>query len=287
MSASEVPAFLERHRGLFTAAEINELTQATVSIAGVGGVGGRVAEVLARTGIGILRVADPDVFTASNLNRQAASTLATLGMNKAEVVAEACRSVSPIIDVTAYRDGIHAGNVDDFVSGANVAIDATDYTLPSLGLMLARRAAQDAIPVVTGVEVAFSAWHTVIAKSGDFERLFALPRTANLSDLDEGRLTIPLWRWIASVPPYIPVDTLRQLQNGELEAPAIAPAVELSAALLATDVIRLILRQSVAARAPRIHMVDTITGRAKIFRPTRVGFEASLLRALLAGRHRT
>lgn len=283
MSSGDIPGFLERHRGLFTTEQIRQLNGATVAIAGVGGVGGRVAEVLARSGIGRLKLADPDHFSESNLNRQAASTLGNLGENKAEVVRDACLAVSPILDVEIFRDGVTPMNLDRFCEGADVIVDGTDYTIPSLGLMLARRAAAVNTPIVTGVEVAFSAWHTVIQGDGSFERLFGLPRSVTLEDLDRGRLEIPLWRWITAIPPYVSRAELKRLDAGEIEAPAIAPAVELSAAMISTDVIRVLLRQRVSVRAPRIHMVDVATGRSSKFRPTKARFYASLLPIAIRG----
>lgn len=278
------PPFLARHRGLLTAAQVARLREVTVAVAGVGGVGGRVAEVLARSGIGRLRLADPDVFTESNLNRQAGSLQSNLGENKARVLASLCEGVSPLVAVECYEDGVTPENVAAFMAGADVLVDGTDYATPSIGLRLARTAAAAKTPTVIGVEVAFGAWHSVLRAPGDFEQLLGVPRDVSPDALDDGRVTVDLWRWIARVPPYVSLDALQQLSHGEIEAPAIAPAVELSAALVATDVLRLVLGQPVVATAPRVHLVDAMTGRATTFRPTKARFVASLARARLSGR---
>lgn len=277
------PLFLARHEGLFGACELGTLATSTVAIAGVGGVGGRVAEVLARSGIGSLRLADPDVFTESNLNRQAGSTRRNLGVNKAQALAELCRDVSPLVRVETYPQGINRDNVSAFTSDAAVVVDGTDFTMPSLGLMLSREAASRSIPVVIGVEVAFAAWHSVLTGEGAFERLFGLPRTASIEALDSGEIKIPLWRWIARLPRYVDLREFGRVSDGEIDAPAIAPAVEISAALVSTDVIRIVLGQPVVAHAPRVHYVDVITGRSSVFRPTSTRFNLS---ALLAARSR-
>ena len=273
------PSFLARHEGLFQPRDVDRLAQSVVAIAGVGGVGGRVAEVLARSGVGTLRLADPDTFDMSNLNRQAGSTLTDLGSNKAAVVARLCESVSPNITVTTYETGITAETIDPFIEHSDVIIDGTDYTIPSLGLMLARRAVQEALPVVIGAEVAFGAWHTVLRNHGDFERLLGLSAATTLEDLDSGRVSIPLWRWVLEVPPYVDTNQLKKVSDGELVAPAIAPAVELSAALMVTDVLRLLTGQPPLAEAPRIHMADAVTGKSTVFRPSRARFTATAARA--------
>lgn len=46
------------------------LFQAKVAVIGCGGLGGRVAELLARMGVGSITLTDPDVFNETNLNRQ-------------------------------------------------------------------------------------------------------------------------------------------------------------------------------------------------------------------------
>ena len=261
--------------------------EATVAIAGVGGVGGRVAEVLARSGVGRLRLADPDTFSTSNLNRQAASTLGSIGQNKASAVSGLCRSVSPRIAVEDWPVGIDVSNVDEFIDGADVIVDVTDYTTPSVGLMLARAAAQRSIPVVIGAEIAFGAWHTVFRRTGDFERVLGLPRNVAIEQVDRGEVSVELWRWVHKIPPYVDIDLLRAIEAGEIEAPAIAPAVELSASLLSTDVIQLLLHRSPVAVAPRVHAIDVRTGKSWIGKSSKSRFVISALNARRRSRART
>lgn len=279
--APRVPEHLDRSRGIFTGEEIATLASSTVAIAGVGGVGGRVAEVLARSGVGGLRLADPDTFSLSNLNRQAGSTLANLGQNKSGVVAELCRSVSPGIAVATWEAGIAPENLDAFIDGADAVVDGTDYTLPSLGLRLARTATGRGIPVALGVEVAFGAWHTVFTRPGQFEKLMGLPVGVSFEALESGAASVPLWRWVQRIPPYLRMDTLQAVERGEIEAPAIAPAVEISAAMLATDILQLLLGNRPAVVAPRVHGVDVRSGRSWRGRPNRARFMLSALRASL------
>ena len=278
---SGFPERLDRSRGLFTAEEIDVLSRSTVSIAGVGGVGGRVAEVLARSGVGRLRLADPDTFSVSNLNRQAASSIDTIDRNKAEVVAELCRLVAPGIEVSAWNEGITPGNLAEFVGASDAVVDGTDYTLPSLGLRLTRAATDQGIPLALGVEVAFGAWHTVFTRPGQFEKLMGLPREVSFEDLETGRASVPLWRWVLRIPDYLTIDALRALERGEIEAPAIAPAVEISAAMLATDILQLLLGHPTAVVAPRVHAVDVRSGHSWRGRPSNARFTLSALRASL------
>ena len=61
----------ERTRILTGDAGIERLRRARILLAGLGGVGSFAAEALARMGIGYLTLADFDLVSASNLNRDA------------------------------------------------------------------------------------------------------------------------------------------------------------------------------------------------------------------------
>src|SRR3989338_5770836 len=65
---------VDRNIGWITREEQALLRNATVGIAGCGGMGGMIAERLLRLGVGEMRIADPEVFDISNINRQFAAT---------------------------------------------------------------------------------------------------------------------------------------------------------------------------------------------------------------------
>lgn len=88
---------------------LERLRSAKVLIVGVGGVGSYAAEAIARAGAGSITLIDGDTVQPSNLNRQLVALTSTLGMNKAEVMAERIRDISPDTEVTAlarfYKEG--------------------------------------------------------------------------------------------------------------------------------------------------------------------------------------
>ena len=73
--ARNVPALSE--------AECELLQRKRVLVVGCGGLGGHLIDMLARIGIGSLRVVDGDAFEPSNLNRQLLSEVSLLGVGKA------------------------------------------------------------------------------------------------------------------------------------------------------------------------------------------------------------
>jgi molybdopterin/thiamine biosynthesis adenylyltransferase len=87
------------------------LRRAHVFVAGAGGLGGYVIELLARTGVGRLTIADGDRFEPSNLNRQLLCLEDTLGSLKAEAARErvaridrsiGCEIVPEFLDRTGF-----------------------------------------------------------------------------------------------------------------------------------------------------------------------------------------
>ena len=276
---------LTRNLGLISDQEQQQLAESTVLVARVGGVGGRVAETLARVGIGHLVITDPDDFAVSNLNRQAGCTHDTIGRNKALVIAELCRGVGlgPTVDVNT--EGVTPCNVAAFTTGVDLVIDGTDYAIPEVGLLLADAARHANIPVLIAVEIGFGAWHTVLRPDDPgFRALMGLPPDATLDALASGAVSIPLWRWIARFPSYGDPELMRNVREQGLPAPAIAPAVELSAAMLSTAAIDVLLGRPVPAVSPRICHIDARTGNSRIYKPRPIPFWASVARASIATR---
>ena len=64
------PERFRRNYGVFSADAMVRLLQTRVFVLGCGGLGGHVASLLARLGVGGLRLCDSDIFEESNLNRQ-------------------------------------------------------------------------------------------------------------------------------------------------------------------------------------------------------------------------
>lgn len=117
-----------RNIGLFTAEEQRKLKTAAVAVAGVGGVGSYQAVALARQGIGELRIMDPGIFDAPDMNRQYGAMKSTIGRNKAEVTAEIIREINPFATVKTYTEAARtASEIDEFIEGCSLVVDAIDY----------------------------------------------------------------------------------------------------------------------------------------------------------------
>jgi tRNA A37 threonylcarbamoyladenosine dehydratase len=65
---------------------MKSICQSSVVVVGLGGVGSHAANMLARAGVGYLRLIDFDQVTLSSLNRHACATLSDVGKPKVEVM---------------------------------------------------------------------------------------------------------------------------------------------------------------------------------------------------------
>ncbi|MBU1172287.1 MAG: ThiF family adenylyltransferase [Proteobacteria bacterium] len=117
-----------RNIGLFTIEEQQALRKSVVSIAGVGGVGSYQAVALARQGIGELRIMDPGVFDEPDLNRQYGALMSTIGENKAAATTKILKDINPYVTIKTYTKAAErVEDIEEFVNGADIVIDAIDY----------------------------------------------------------------------------------------------------------------------------------------------------------------
>ena len=123
------------------------LRKKTVGIAGCGGMGGLAAKTLVRTGIGTLKIADSELFDVSNLNRQDACTLHTIGKSKVLATAQQLRDVANDMTLIVYSRGITEASVIDFVSSCDVICDEIEFWALGSRILLHQTARRAGITV--------------------------------------------------------------------------------------------------------------------------------------------
>lgn len=134
---------LSRNALYFGQSGMSSLSSSSVCVVGLGGVGSHCANMLARSGVGYLRLIDFDQVTLSSLNRHACATLEDVGTPKATCLAKFLRRVCP--DETHLRIDdrvqMYTGRAEedgDLLDGRtwNVLIDAID-DVPTKAALLA------------------------------------------------------------------------------------------------------------------------------------------------------
>ena len=105
-----------------------KLRAATVAIVGVGALGSSMAEMLARAGVGTLRLADRDYLELHNLQRQSLYTESDIesGLPKAVAAAHHLREINSEVRAEPWVADITPENVIDLIKDVDVALDGTD-----------------------------------------------------------------------------------------------------------------------------------------------------------------
>ena len=222
-----------RNRDIVSAEEQLKLAEATVAVIGAGGLGGTVALLLARLGVGHLKVVDCDVFDETNLNRQALSRCDNLGAAKAEAAAAAVAAVNPGVQLTALHTAIDRQSAPEMLSGVDVVVDALDNVPDRLATEAAAK--EVGVPFVHGALAGF-----------DGQLMTVFPEDPGLHLLYDETAR----------------DEAHQRPEAVLGVPAITPSVV--ASLQAMEVLKILLGRGEPLRNRLLH-VDLERSRFDVF----------------------
>jgi adenylyltransferase/sulfurtransferase len=103
-----------------------KLLNARVLCIGAGGLGSPISLYLAAAGVGTIGLADVDVVSPSNLQRQVLFGQSTIGQDKVKVAADRLKDLNPDIDVRQYKTVVNSGNVLELLADYDLVIDGTD-----------------------------------------------------------------------------------------------------------------------------------------------------------------
>jgi molybdopterin/thiamine biosynthesis adenylyltransferase len=140
----------DRNLGWITEEEQGLLRRSTVCVAGCGGMGGVAAELLLRAGIGEVRIADLEIFDSSNIHRQVAAGIDTVGASKAFATARHLRSIIDDTTLVVYPQGIVSSTAAPFVEGADLVLDEVEAWAIAARIALHREARHRGVPVMNG-----------------------------------------------------------------------------------------------------------------------------------------
>ena len=101
------------------------LSRFTVGIAGCGGLGSNCAVALARCGVGKLVIADYDIVTLQNLNRQYYFH-DQIGRLKVHALRENIGRINPSVTVKAFDMKLCVSDVIELFAGCDVIVEAFD-----------------------------------------------------------------------------------------------------------------------------------------------------------------
>ncbi len=201
-----------------TQAEQISLLSSSIAQVGLGGLGGILLDMFLRGGVGVIRGADGDTFEESNLNRQALATLNSCGTPKVDAAKARVAKINPSIQFEGHTDFLTPQSLPEFLNGADLVVDALGGLEMRLGLQEA--AAQANIPLVTGAIAGWTGYVGVV-----------LPGQTG------------------------PADIMGRDNSAEEQLGCPAPAVNMVAALMATEVIKILSGHSSELNAS-IFLID-------------------------------
>lgn len=137
------PDIFSRAELLLGSDAMQRISEARVILFGVGGVGSWCAEGLVRSGIRHLTLVDPEIVSASNVNRQLMATTETIGAVKVTALRERLLAINPEAEIIARQEACNAENEAAFdLDAYDVIIDAIDALKDKAFLILKASAAR-------------------------------------------------------------------------------------------------------------------------------------------------
>lgn len=247
----------DRNQGWLTPEEQNKLRGSRIGIAGVGGAGGFQAQVLARLGVGAFRIADPDTFELTNINRQIGASLSTMGHKKVTVIDHMIRDINPEVSVDIFPDGLSRANMTAFLSGCDLVIDGIDYFEMDLKFLLFEECRKLGITVLTSCPLGFGASLIVFTPTGmKYSDYFDIREGMSQSDkrmaMTYGLSPNPL--------------CLQYLQKNAISASrrrsaSVSPGLTLVGAISGAEAVKILTGKLKPISCPEVFQVDLLTQR--------------------------
>ena len=241
-----------RNVGWFTREELQVLRRKRVAVGGLGGTGGSHVTTLVRLGIGAFTLADFDRFELVNFNRQAGAKLSTLGKPKLEVVRDMALDINPELQIRSFPDGIVDGQIDSFLEGADVYIDAIDVFALEMRRKIYARCQVLGIPAILSVPAGMGTAFLIFLPNGmSFEEWFRfgdVEASKRLVNFIVGAGPSALHR------PYLINKSSVNLETRDV--PSTGLACELCAGVTAAQTVKILLGRGKVEAVPTYHHFD-------------------------------
>jgi len=103
-----------------------KIAKARVFIVGAGGLGSPVGYYLTAAGVGTIAIIDNDNVELSNLQRQIAHSVKTIGNPKVISAKETFESLNPDVNVIALQQKLTKNNILNLIKDYDIIVDCTD-----------------------------------------------------------------------------------------------------------------------------------------------------------------
>ena len=248
-----------RNYGLVTDEEQEILRRSTVAIAGAGGGGGISAERIARLGVEHIKLADPEVFEESNINRQYASCYSNVGNPKVYEVAKALRDINPNLRVDTYPEGISEDNIDDFLDGADILVEEIEGYYFRIRALLHAAARKKGIFSMRCDVFGFCSPLYIFSPTGmTFEEFFGVPPAQEIpTDMtDASGVYVEKLLFNKRYPSSYPVDLIPKMVRKEIPFTVLSFGCTLIGTLTSAAVMKILLSRDEPIVVPKAVNVD-------------------------------
>ena len=245
-----------RNIGLLTTSEQAKLADATIAIPGMGGVGGVHLITLIRMGVGKFHLADFDTFEPANINRQFGARIPDLGKSKLAVMTQEALEINPFLEIKGFPKGLSKENIDEFLTGVDVVIDALDFFEFDIRRLLFNRAREKGIYVITAGPLGFSSAMLIFSphEGMSFDEYFGIK-----DDMSDQEKYLSYAIGLAPRATHIKYMDLSKVSLESKAGPSSSIACQVCSAMAATEALRIILKPGGVKAVPHYFQFDPYT----------------------------
>lgn len=216
-----------------------------------------------RIGIGVLKIADPEDFALSDINRQQGSAYRTVGSPKVEVIQQALRSINPDVSVETFPDGLAENNLEKFLERVSLVIDGLDFFCLSIRKSLFDACRRKGLYILSCPIFGFGTSLAVFSPRGPtFDEFFGpIPKQIDTKyAMNFGHSFFP------SFPKYINLAVYFEAMQKDKPIPSFATSCSLSGAVTAAEAVFILLNKRKPICAPLIRHYDLFDGKIVVRR---------------------
>lgn len=244
-----------RNLGWITPREQAKLKESCVAVAGLGGAGGLTAVTLARLGVGSFKLADPELFDLTDINRQTGASWNTAGLRKTEVIRRMILGINPEASVETFQEGVSEKNITSFLDGATLALDGIDLFKPRAKLLFFRASRDKKISAITSCPLGFGASLLVFSPHGmSWEDYMGIS-----PEMDEHKLILSTLFGFSPRALALPYANSEVFDLNHLKGSTVACGLTLVASLAATEAVKIITGKRRVKYAPYMFQLDLMT----------------------------
>jgi molybdopterin/thiamine biosynthesis adenylyltransferase len=241
-----------RNVGWVTREELQVLRKKRVAVGGLGGCGGAHVTTLTRLGVGAFTLADFDRFELVNFNRQAGARMSTVGKLKVEVLRDMALDINPELQIRTLPEGVQDGQIDSFLEGADIYVDAIDVFALEMRRKVYARCRALGIPAVLSVPAGMGTVFLIFMPDG-----MSLEEWFCFEDVEPSKRIV---NFIVGVAPaglhrsYLMDKSTINLETRDF--PSTGLACELCAGVTAAQTLKILLGRGKVEAVPTYHSFD-------------------------------